>query len=158
MDQFSGVGSIVTFRVERMCGMSDNEIRKQRYALIFGALGGAVTASRWVVYSVRHNSYDPKRILWQLLTPVYSAVLAWVGVIAIAGGILILASSPNPIEPQYTFFIMGFAFLVGLASESFSHKMIMAARTLFGEQIEGEELKVAKAEAKDERPPENLKE
>jgi hypothetical protein len=78
--------------------------------------------------------------------------------IAIAGGILILASSPNPIEPQYTFFIMGFAFLVGLASESFSHKMIMAARTLFGEQIEGEELKGTKTDAKDERPPGNSKE
>src|SRR5258707_10943738 len=71
-----------TFRLETMCGMEHREVMKQVYALIFGGLGGTVAASRWVVLSVRHNAYDRKRLLWQLLTPLYSAVLAWVGVIA----------------------------------------------------------------------------
>ncbi len=124
---------LATFLLEWRFGIDSKERTKQTYALLFGALGGTFAASRYVVLSVRHNTYDPKRVLWQVLTPIYSAVLAWVGVIALAGGILILAQSPNPAEPQFTFFIMGFAFLVGFASESFSKRLIMAAQTLFGE-------------------------
>lgn len=122
-----------TFWFETRFGIDSKERVKQVYALFFGGLGGAFAASRYVVYSVRHNIYDRKRLLWQILTPLYSAVLAWVGVITLGGGILILAASPNPAEPQFTFFIMGFAFLVGFASESFSKRLIMAAQTLFGE-------------------------
>lgn len=128
------IGAVITtFWCEAIFGIEAKERVQQGYALAFGALGGAFAASRYVVYSVRHNIYDRKRLLWQILTPIYSAVLAWVGVIALGGGILILAASPNPAEPRFTFFIMGFAFLVGFASESFSKRLIMAAQTLFGE-------------------------
>jgi len=129
-----------TFILEWKFGIDTKERIKQTYALLFGGLGGTFAASRYVVLSVRHNTYDPKRVLWQVLTPIYSAVLAWVGVIALAGGILILAQSPNPAEPQFTFFIMAFAFLVGFASESFSKRLIMAAQTLFGEHTGIEEV------------------
>jgi hypothetical protein len=129
-----------TLWLEKVCGIGHGEIAKQVYALIFGGLGGTVAALRWVILAVRYNAYDRKRVLWQVFTPLYSAVLAWVGVISLAGGILILSASPNPAEPQFTFFIMGFSFLAGFASESFSHRLIVAARTLFGEPSEKAEL------------------
>jgi len=135
------LGSVLlTFILEWKFGIDWKERIKQGYALLFGGLGGTFAASRYVVLSVRHNTYDPRRVLWQILTPLYTAVLGWVGVIALAGGILILAQSPNPAEPQFTFFIMGFAFLVGFASESFSKRLIMAAQTLFGEHSGLEEV------------------
>jgi hypothetical protein len=127
---------LATINLEGFCGIDNSAILKQWYGLIFGGLGGTVVALRWVIYSVRHGIYDPKRLLWQLWTPLYSAVLAWVGVIAIAGGILVLGSAPKPVEPQFTFFIMTFSFLAGFASEVFSQRLMMAARTLFGENNE----------------------
>lgn len=114
--------------------VSQDELRKQYYALIFGCLGGAVTASRYVVHAVRHGEYDRRRLLWQILTPVYSAVLAWMGVITIRGGLLTLSTAPTTAEPQYTYFIMGFSFLVGFGTESFVKRLIMAAESLFGER------------------------
>lgn len=132
------VGGTLLF--EKHFGIDSQDLIKQAYGLIFGALGGTFAASRYVILSVRHNAYERRRLLWQVLTPVYSAVLGWVGVIALGGGILILASSPKPSEPQFTFFTMGFSFLIGFASESFSKRLIMAAQTLFGEHAGMEEI------------------
>jgi hypothetical protein len=129
-------GVLATLKLEGFCGIDNSAILKQWYGLIFGGLGGTVVALRWVILSVRHGDYDPRRLLWQLWTPIYSAVLAWVGVIAIAGGILVLGSAPKPVEPQFTFFVMTFSFLAGFASEVFSQRLMLAARTLFGENNE----------------------
>jgi hypothetical protein len=110
------------------------ELQKQCFALIFGGLAGTLAASRYVVYAVRHSEYDPNRILWQVLTPLYSAILAWIGMLIVRGGLVTLANTPGPAEPQYTFFVIGFSFLVGFASESFVKKLIVAAESLFGER------------------------
>ena len=145
------VAVVGTFSLEKCCGIDSQERVKQAYALMFGGLGGTFAASRYVILSVRHNAYERRRLLWQLLTPIYSAVLAWVGVITLAGGILILASSPKPSEPQFTFFVMGFSFLVGFASESFSKRLIMAAQTLFGEHAGLDEIVGSSAEDRNEK-------
>lgn len=110
------------------------ETLRQTYALLAGAMGGTFTASRWVIYAVRHGRYDSRRLLWQLATPIYSGVLGWIAVIAVRSGILTLVESPVPLEPRYTFFVITFAFLVGIASESFLKRLIMAAETIFGER------------------------
>jgi hypothetical protein len=47
----------------------------QIYAMLGGGLGGTMTASRWVVLAVRHGEYDTRRVLWQVLTPIYSGAL-----------------------------------------------------------------------------------
>lgn len=129
-------GVALAFEVEHLCGIDRSAMLNQAYGLIFGGLGGTIVALRWVIYSVRHGRYDPRRLLWQLWTPLYSAVLAWVGVIAIGGGILVLGTAPKLVEPQFTYFIMTFSFLAGFASEVFSQRLMMAARTLFGENKE----------------------
>jgi hypothetical protein len=108
----------------------------QIYALLGGALGGTVTASRWVVLAVRHGEYDRRRLLWQLLTPIYSGALGWVGIIAVRGGLLTLSESPSTKEPNFTYFVIAFSFLVGFASEAFLKRLILAAQTLFGEHKE----------------------
>jgi hypothetical protein len=124
----------------------------QIYALLGGGLGGTVTASRWVVLAVRHGEYDPRRLLWQLLTPIYSGALGWVGIIAIRGGLLTLSESPSTKEPNFTYFVIAFSFLVGFASEAFLKRLILAAQTLFGEHRE--DVKEIEAEAgRDETEP-----
>lgn len=135
-------GVFAAIELEAYRGIDHSEILKQLYGLIFGGLGGTVVALRWVIYSVRHGRYDRRRMLWQLWTPLYSAVLAWVGVIAMGGGILVLGSAAKPVEPQFTYFIMTFSFLAGFASEIFSQRLMMAARTLFGEHAEDKEAKL----------------
>jgi hypothetical protein len=122
------------FYLQFFRGSASDELKKQCFALIFGALAGTLAASRYVVYAVRHREYDPNRILWQLLTPLYSGILAWIGMLIVRGGLVTLTNTAGPAEPQYTFFVMGFSFLVGFASESFVKKLIVAAESLFGER------------------------
>jgi hypothetical protein len=123
------------------------DIKHQLLALDLGVLGGAISASRYVVYSVRHCDYDPNRLLWQIMTPIYSGPLAWVGLLCITAGIITLTSpsgssvdagstlaSGRLAEPQFTAFIAAFSFLVGFASEAFVKRLIMAAESLFGER------------------------
>jgi len=113
---------------------SDSDFRNGVFAVCFGSMGGALTASRYVVYSVAHREYDAQKILWQVLTPIHSAVLAFGAGVAVRGGLITLASVQQPAEPQYTWFVIGFSFLVGLASESVVKRLIMAAEALFGER------------------------
>jgi hypothetical protein len=98
----------------------------------FGVVGGTVTASRYVVYAVRHREYDRNRILWQLMTPVYSAVLAWIGTLAVRAGMLTLTSAGQ--QKERLSFVPVFSFFVGLASESFIKRLIASAEALFGER------------------------
>jgi hypothetical protein len=99
-------------------------------------MGGAFAASRVVVIAVRYRKYDPARVPWQIMTPVYSSVLGWVGVICIRGGLFTLAGDASPVEPRYTFFVVGLAFLSGFASEVCVKRLIRAAESLFGENID----------------------
>jgi hypothetical protein len=109
-----------------------NWLRACEYGALFGGLGGTLTASRYVVSAMRHDEYDRKRALWQLLTPIHAAVLAAVAVLAVEGGLLTLAGHGDRTEPQYTKFIMAFSFVVGLVSEVFVKRLIMAGEALFG--------------------------
>lgn len=104
------------------------------YVLCFGALGGTLYASRYVVYSVRHRKYDTERLLWQILTPIHSAILAGIGVLFLHGGVIVIIAASTPAEPQYTWFVMGFSFFIGFASELFVKRLIMAAESFFGER------------------------
>lgn len=114
--------------------MDPDSARKLGLAVLFGAIGGTLIASRYVVSAVKRGTYYPQRILWQLTTPIHSAILAGVGFFIIRGGLLTLSSSPSVQEPEYTSFVIGFSFLVGLASESFIQRLIKTAETLFGEE------------------------
>lgn len=98
-----------------------------------GATGGALNASRRVVLAVRYRKYYMSRLLWQLLTPVHSALLAAVAFLAIEGGLLSLARTAERAEPKYTLFVMAAAFFVGFVSEVFVKRLIAAADALFGE-------------------------
>jgi hypothetical protein len=103
-----------------------------------GAVGGALNASRRVIIAVRYRAYLRSRVLWQILTPVHSAVLACVGYLAIEGGLLSLANTGQRAEPRYTYFVMAFSFLVGFVSEVFVKRLIAAADALFGEVAPGD--------------------
>jgi hypothetical protein len=113
---------------------ADDGLKKAIQSLCFGALGGTLMASRYVVYAVRHRNYDTKRLLWQLLTPIHSAILAAVSIVAVRAGLITLTNASAPTEPQYTWFVMAFSFLVGIASEAFVKRLIMASESLFGER------------------------
>jgi hypothetical protein len=112
----------------------DDALKKALYTVCFGAAGGLLTASRYVVYSVRHSIYDPRRLLWQLVSPIHSAILAGVFIVTVKGGLFALGQPLAPEEPKHTLAIMGFSFFVGLASESFVKKLIVAIEALFGER------------------------
>jgi hypothetical protein len=115
------------------------ELRVFIHAVSFGVLGGTLTASRYVVYAVRHQEYRVNRVPWQIMTPIYSATLSWVGIIAVRAGLLTLGGSAPQKGEENVFFIMAFSFLVGLASESFIKRLIMSAEALFGERGDLEE-------------------
>jgi hypothetical protein len=100
---------------------------------MFGALGSALAASRYVIFAVRHSVYDPRRVLWQVLTPLHGGVLAVLGIYVVFGGLLAIARSPSPGE-EYGFFVGGFAFIVGFSSELFVKRLIRATEALFGEE------------------------
>ena len=103
-------------------------------ALCSGAAGGAMISSRYVVYAIRHGVYDARRLPWQILTPLHSAVLALVALGLVKAGLITITSSWGAQEPQYTMFLLTFSFLVGFAGESFVKRLIMAAESLFGER------------------------
>ena len=106
-------------------------------AAIFGAIGGALMASRAVVYKVRMGEYEPEKfLLWQITTPIHSAFLAGVGFFIVRAGLVTLSASSLTKEPADTYFVIAFSFLVGIASESFLHRLLKTARTLFGEEKE----------------------
>lgn len=116
-------------------GLTDaSTVVRAQSILASGALGGALLASRWVVYSLRHGRYDVRRLPWQVVTPITSAVLALVGVLLVHGGFIGTTANWNAAEPEYTFAVLGFAFVVGFAAESFVKRLIMAAESLFGER------------------------
>ena len=107
-------------------------------AFLFGALGGTLTASRQVVQAVTNNIYETRRILWQVMVPVHGGVLAVVGVFVIAGGMVTVAGGevlkkPAEAPENLIFFVGGFAFIVGFASETFVKALYRATRALFGE-------------------------
>ncbi len=108
-------------------------------AVLFGGIGGALIASRYVVRAVRWHTYDSRRILWQITTPFHSAILAGVGFFIVRAGLVTLSASPSVKEPEYTYFVIGFSFLVGIASESFIQRLMKTAKTLFGEESKQEE-------------------
>jgi hypothetical protein len=103
------------------------------FAFLFGALGSALAASRYVVFAVRHSVYDSRRVLWQLLSPLHGGVLAVIAMYVIFGGLLAIARSPSPTE-QYGFFVGGLSFIVGFSSELFVKRLIRATEALFGEE------------------------
>jgi len=111
-------------------------LARAKLTLAFGALGGAMLSSRYVIYAIRHSAYDARRLPWQVLAPVHSAVLAGIGSAAVQGGLITISTSWQAAEPQYTLFLISFAFLVGFASEPFVKRLIMAAESLFGESGE----------------------
>jgi|GEM_PF-2421879 len=116
-----------------------HERRDLCLALLCGAVGGAIMASRYVVHAVRSRTYDKNRFLWQLTTPIHSGILAPIGIILVKAGILTLTASGVTQEPQYTYFIIGVSFVVGFSSESFVKRLIVAAESLFGERGDLEE-------------------
>lgn len=111
----------------------DRVVEVAAYSLMAGALGGSLVASRYVVYAVRHGTYDRSRLLWQFMTPIQSSVLAVAGLAFVHGGLLALASSPRSDDPRYLIFALAFSFLVGITSEVFIKRLIKAAESLFGE-------------------------
>ena len=104
----------------------------------FGLVGGATNASRLVVRAVRYGNYKKNRLLWQVLTPIHGAVLSCVGYVVLRGGLLSLTTGTLTTgscvnEDVYRYFIMGFSFLCGFASELFIKKLNRSAESLFGE-------------------------
>src|SRR5688500_8936636 len=79
---FSGVG-VVILSLHKGWILADDGLKRAVHSLCFGSLGGTLMASRYVVYAVRHRNYDGARILWQLLTPLHSAILAAISILAV---------------------------------------------------------------------------
>jgi pyruvate kinase len=115
------------------------------YVLGFGAIGATIHANRYVIFSVAHRKYQRPKLLWQLMTPIHSAVLAAVAYAAGKAGLLTLTAARvgenvTPKEPDFTYFVMASSFLVGFASEVFVKRLATAAEALFGEHgdLQGE--------------------
>jgi hypothetical protein len=124
--------SCFTCASEGLC--SDGFLARAKLTLAFGALGGAILSSRFVILAIRHSKYDARRLPWQVMAPIHSAVLAAIGAAAVQGGLITISTSWKAAEPQYTLFLISFSFLVGLASEPFVKRLMMAAASLFGEK------------------------
>ncbi len=131
---FVVMGVSLYYLYEQDGGLKEGGLKECLTSLVFGALGGTMMACRYVVYAVRHNRYGHHLLLWQIMTPIFSAVLAPIGMIAVRAGMLTLTNTPELSEPRYTYFLMIFSFLVGFCSESFIKRLIMAFEALLGER------------------------
>lgn len=104
------------------------------YSLCAGLLGGTLHSSRFVVYAVRHRTYDPNRCLWQILTPIHSAIFSLIALGILLGGLVPLAKDVGGVnEPRFALFVIGFSFMIGFASEVFVKRLIKATEALLGE-------------------------
>lgn len=103
-------------------------------SLSLGAMGGNLQASRWVIWVTRHGNYDIRRLLWQIMTPVHSAILSVAALLLVRSGILTLTVNSELAEPNYSFFVMAFSFFVGFASEIVVKRIMWAVDRLFGEK------------------------
>lgn len=115
-----------------LCG-NDTVLREAIWALCFGGLGGTLAAARTVVRAIRHDDYDPKRAPWQITTPIFSCVFAGVSMVFLKAGVISLTPGAKPAEPQYSWFLMVYSFVVGFATELFVKRLIKAAESLLGE-------------------------
>ena len=100
--------------------------------LSFGTIGGVINASRYVIFAVRHGTYESRRFLWQTLTPLHGAILASIGYVLYQGGIITLTSGVGNAR-TYKYFIMAVSFMIGFSSELFIKRLIKATESLFGE-------------------------
>lgn len=128
------ISALVLLGINQKWISPNEELQRVLLSICFGVMGGTLTASRYVIYAIRHRRYDKGRTLWQLLTPLHSALLAAISMIAVRGGLITLSTGTATKEPEYSYFVMAFCFLVGLSSESFVKRLIMAAESLFGER------------------------
>ena len=144
---------VIMFELEKL-NVKDC-VRLMIYAAALGSSGGALNASRTVVWAVRRESYETKFLLWQILTPIHSGFLAVVGLVLIRGGMMALTntdSNVTPTEAQYSWAIMGFSFFIGFSSEVFIKKLRAAAEALFGERgLDGEQTNHTSESSTDKR-------
>jgi len=122
------------------------------FVFAFGALGSTLNASRYVVFAVRHGTYDRRRVLWQILSPWHGGSLAVVAYYVVQGGLLAFANS-NSRGDQYTYFLGGLSFIVGFSSELFVKRLINATEALFGERANLESAGRDDARIDDPKPP-----
>ncbi len=107
------------------------------YSFGFGIMGGVLYASRWVIYSVARRDYLPRKILWQVISPIHGGMLAVFVVIAVKAGILGVAGvetgSPEG-AARYVWFVMALSFMTGFASKIIIERVEEMTRALFGKE------------------------
>jgi len=101
-------------------------------AAIWGACGGTLNASRYVVFAVVHNQYDEARILWQLLTPLWSCIIGTITILFLLGGLFSLASAPV-YGIKFSIFTCAITFGAGFSAELVLKRLISMIEALFGE-------------------------
>jgi hypothetical protein len=99
-----------------------------------GVLGGTCFDIKWLYHSVAKQIWNADRLLWRLLTPVISGVLATAIVLLVVSGLLGLFD-PAIVE-NYTATI-SISFLVGYFSDTALAKLAEVAETIFGATKDG---------------------
>ena len=110
------------------CAWSD-EGCKYLFALLGGALGGSLFATKWLYHSVAKRIWHVDRRLWRLFTPVLSAGLAFGTTLLIKADVISIFSQQALDSPQA---ILAISFLVGYFSDNATAKLTEVAETVFG--------------------------
>lgn len=101
--------------------------------VLAGAIGGATSALKWLYHTVAKKRWHRDRVIWRLLVPILSAVLALFFGLMISSGLL-----PFIREPMLMNFLggAGFGFFVGLFSDNVLASLQRLAHRVFG-TVEG---------------------
>jgi hypothetical protein len=108
------------------------------YSFGLGLIGGVLYASRWVIHSVARKDYIPRKILWQIVSPIHGAILAVFVIVAIKAGILGIAgvdTSSSEAASRYVWFVMAVSFMTGFASKIVIERVEEMTRALFGKEF-----------------------
>lgn len=98
-------------------------------AWVGGTLGGCCFGIKWLYHSVAMEIWIQDRLLWRLLTPHLSGVVALFMVLLISSGLIQIFDKSFAERPIGT---VAFGFLVGYFSDKALAKMAEVADTLFG--------------------------
>ena len=107
-----------------------NEVLSVWFAIgLSGAIGGSTSALKWLYHTVAKKRWHRDRVIWRLLVPILSAVLAVFSGLMITSGLLPFFSNTSLMNPAIG---AAFGFFAGLFSDNVLASLQRLAHRVFG--------------------------